>query len=98
MKKIYKVIEQENGTITFYGSNKWIELHYAKDDRQYFRFHNSRYYLDDFMNIHNSFHNPNPPEYMKEFDGYINDSFFSGVCIKLDKEEDYRVKAYLFIS
>jgi len=52
------------------------------------------------MNIHNSFHNPNPPEYMKEFDGYINDSFFSGVCIKIDKYDDYfdRVKAYLFIS
>jgi hypothetical protein len=49
------------------------------------------------MNIHNKVHNPNPPEWIKEFDGYHNDSYFSGILIKLSDTGE-AVKVYTYIS
>ena len=103
MKRVYKAVKDNEGReITIYGSNKWIRLEWdhksAEDESiQYFRYAGRRYNLSDFMNIHNTIYNPNPYKWMLEFDGYNNDSFFSGVLIKLD-EEGEAVKAYTYIS
>jgi len=107
MKLLYKKVEQENGTITFYHTGKWKKLYYAIPEwnrkkidaelEEYFIHQNRRYYLSEFVAVHNTFWNPNPPGYMTEFDGYMNDSFFSGYAIKVDSEED-RVKIFLFVS
>ena len=103
MRKLYKKIEKENGTIEIYGSGKWIKIDYAKPEwsdgevEQYFRYRNNRYYLSEIMAVHNPIHNPNPSDWMKEFDGYANDSFFSGILIKLSDDGE-AVKAYTYIS
>lgn len=95
MKKVYKTIEKDSGKITFYGSNRAANLEYNADyTDQYFYHYGQRYYLSEFMYI-----DEHMPDYMQEFDGYLNDTFFSGVVVKLDHEEmDIRVKVFTFIS
>ena len=96
MKKIYKVIDN----ITFYGSNKWIKIDYKKPEwskelEPCFRYNNHIYYLSEFMPIQKHAH-----KYMKEFDGYLNDSYFSGVVIKIGENSNYEeaIKAFTFIA
>jgi hypothetical protein len=55
------------------------------------------YFLSEIMAVNNPVHNPHPPDWMKGFDGYMSDSFFSGILIKLSDCED-AVKAYTYIS
>jgi hypothetical protein len=105
MNKPYKTIERENGKIEIYGNNHWIELEYevpewneeTQDLEECFNYKGNKYFLSQFMNIHNKVHNPNPPEWMKEFDGYHNDSYFSGILIKLSDTGE-AVKVYTYIS
>ena len=112
LKKIYKTIEQENGTLTIYGSNRWIPVQYGipewerdrarEEDTEpnleaKFRYRGRTYFISEFLAINNRFHNPNPPEWMKEFDGYQSDSFFSGILIKLSPDND-AVKAFTYIG
>lgn len=113
-RKPCMTIERDNGTISIYGNHHWIEMDWdipewekesaKRDERepdmeQCFRYKGVKYFLSEFMAVHNHVHNPNPPEWLKKFDGYMNDSFFSGVLIKLgtDENEDC-VRAYTFIS
>lgn len=94
LKKIYKTVETEEGQkITIYGSNRPIRTDIDKDGRTFFKYRGITYTLDEFMAVPY-----NGPLWMKEFHGYLNDSFFSGVFIKLDEESLERVKAYTFIS
>jgi hypothetical protein len=104
MKKVYKKIDRGDGcgSLTIYGSNRNIKLFYAVpewsresgDAKEYFNYHGKRYYLSEFMRIENY-----APEWMKEFDGYAGDSFFSGVLIKLSEcDMDDCVKAYTYIG
>lgn len=90
--KLYKKIEQENGTVAIYGSNKKIKLEASDANASNFKFRykDRVYYLDEFIAV--------PIDsFLEEFDGYCCDSFFSGVAIKLC---DYgeAVKAYTFIA
>lgn len=95
-KNIYKVVTQKNGTIKIYNGEE-AEIYYARPEwndseedgeELAFKYKNNEYFLSEFINIHNKIHNPNPPEWMKEFDGYLSDSFFSGVLIKLINGSD----------
>ena len=112
LKKIYKTIEQENGTMTIYGSNRWIPIQYgipewerchAKENgvepdlEPKFRYRGKTYFLNEFMAIHNRFHSPNPPQWMKEFDGHLSDSFFSGILVKISSDGG-AVKAFTYIG
>jgi hypothetical protein len=74
-----------------------------QDYMEFFRYKGNTYCIDEFINIHNSVYNPNPPDWMKEFDGYTNDSFFSGILVKYPKEEwgeidQDHILVYTFIS
>ena len=97
-RKVYKKIKQDNGTLTIWGSNRWIKIDYAQpewsDDLEpYFRYEGRRHYLSEIL--HTRF--PNAPEWIKEFDGYTNDSFFSGILVKLSNDGE-AVKAFTFCS
>jgi hypothetical protein len=104
LKKIYKTIKEDNSTITIYGSNRDIKTYYKKpdwseDEEIAFKYRGREYFLSEFMNVHNNVYNPNPLEWMKEFSGYMSDSYFSGVLIKIseDGDTDY-IKAYTYVS
>jgi hypothetical protein len=109
LKKAWKTVidSEKTGEINIYGNHKWIELEYQipewnedKEDpdfEQCFKYKEQIYFLSEFMNIHNKFYQPNPPEWMKEFDGYKSDSYFSGLLIKIS-EDGEAVKIYTYIS
>jgi hypothetical protein len=48
--------------------------------------------MDDFMYMPK-----NASTWLQGFDGYLTDSFFSGIVTKYDPDED-RVQVYTFIS
>jgi len=68
----------------------------------FFVYKNQLYSLDDFQNIHNKIYNPNPPAWMLGYDGYNNDSFFSGLLIKFPDNDDWDnengIIVYTFIA
>jgi len=106
-KKPWKVITEEgrSGEIKVYGNHHYRPVDYAVPDwneetgeeEACFKHKGNTYFLSEFVNIHNKVHNPNPPEWMKEFDGYMSDSYFSGLLIKLS-ECGEGVKVYTYIS
>jgi len=54
------------------------------------------YHVSDFMSCHNEIHSPNNPFRKFGYDGYLSDSFFSGVLIKLsDDNETYKIGTYI---
>lgn len=53
------------------------------DEEGFIYYRDNWYCLSDFMSLHNKIYCPNPPEFMRGWDGYLSDSFFSGVLIKL---------------
>ena len=97
-KRVYKKVTTESGgTLTFYGGRVAM-LHdgFNKDIGEfdsYFMHYGTKYWLSDFMIT--GFSGP-VPKYMREFDGYANDSLFSGVVVKVD-HDNYAVRAYTFI-
>lgn len=92
LKKIYKTVEQENGKLTIYGSNRWIPIQYNKSGKEFFVYRGMRYYLQEFMKVE-SFSAP----WLQEFHGYNNDSFFSGVLI-IYSDDGESVKAFTYIG
>lgn len=60
--------------------------------------HDGTYYLlvRQYINIKNSPFHP-VPEWLKEFSGYMTDSFFSGILIKFSRDNE-RVQVYNSIS
>ena len=51
------------------------------------------YHISDFLSLHNKVHMPNNP-FPKPWDGYLSDSFFSGVLIHIHMDS-YRIGTYL---
>ena len=70
------------------------------DCEQFVRYRGEWYGLCDFMAVHNTFYNPNPPQWLKRWDGYLTDSFFSGVVIRYvrDDWDDDKIQIGMFIS
>lgn len=53
------------------------------------------YHISEFMDLNNKFHNPNHP-FPAPWNGYISDSFFSGILIEISEDgEMYRIGTYL---
>ena len=97
LKKIYKKIKRENGTLIIYGSNRWLNTEYKKpewgEERELsFLYRGSRYFYSEFMRVER-----HASDFMQEFAGYRGDSHFSGVLIKLNEEGD-KVKAFTYIA
>ena len=64
------------------------------DVAEFFIYKNQVYCLQDFLDVHNKFYNPNPPNWLKPWNGYSQDTFFSGVVVKypfIDNEESYGI-------
>jgi len=82
------------------GSGKWIKIRNTPKGKSYFYYSMRKYYLDEVLSLKNTNLFPNPSEYFKEYDGIINESAFSGVLIKLGKNDNNEtaVKAYHFFS
>jgi hypothetical protein len=59
----------------------------------YFRYKGVIYLFEDFMRIE-KYH----PFYKQGFDGFLSDSFFSGILVKVNQEDPYKVKVYTYIT
>ena len=75
---------------------------YIRDDDtgefiEVLRYRGEVYRIDEFVRVCNNPWSPNPPAWLRQFDGYLTDSYFSGIAIKFDEDtEGYKV--YTFIS
>jgi hypothetical protein len=83
-----KEIVQENGTITIIGNNQWKEIQYDYDEEDdlgdalpYFDYKGYKYYLNDILRTEHE-------GIFKEYDGYMNESAFSGLLVKLNDSND----------
>lgn len=91
MKKWIRTFDNGNME-TIYGSNKYQEIKYDKEDQPYVRFKNIRLYLDDFMCSHNGF---------KEETTLLNceicagasDTVYSGYMLHINSDND-RAKVF----
>jgi hypothetical protein len=71
----------------------WMKA--VENEWAFFRYRGQVYSLEEFSRP-----DKNAADWLKSFDGYLSESFFSGVAIKLgDKDGDTDfVRAYTFIS
>lgn len=104
LRKPYKTITrpESTGEINIYGNNHYREVFYGipewhEDDEEpelepYFRYKGQCIFLSEILRIENY-----APQWMKDFDGYTSDSFFSGLLVKLNDDASM-VKVYTFIS
>lgn len=57
----------------------------------FFQYKRAWYHLDMFMRMPN-----NAPKELKKWDGYLNDSAFSGVLIKVSNDsEEYKIATFI---
>jgi hypothetical protein len=49
---------------------------------EFFIYKTNVYSLHDFMAVHNRVHNPNPPDWLKPWDGYHSFGFIGGLVIR----------------
>ena len=72
------------------------EFDYAgAEDSVFFQYKGRTYDLGDFMRP-----DQHAPAWLQEYDGFMNDSFFSGILVKMPDDEyhgDY-IKVYTFTS
>lgn len=104
-----KPLYTEDG-VNIYGNNHdvpliyWYELtNKEKSEFDYienpednftgFKYKGDVYDLNDFMRIEN-----NAPAWIKKFDGYRGDSFFSGILVKYNEDNNDFIKVYTYIS
>ena len=98
--RIHKVVKDSQGNeIKICGANRWQMIHsnFINDDEiEHFVMHYGiKYSLDEFIATRRSF--SNHPDWLKEFDGYMSDSFFSGVLIKLSNDGE-AAKVFTYLS
>jgi hypothetical protein len=72
----------------------WIKEHPEKEQNteSCFYYKGNLYFLSEFMCINKN------DKYFKSFDGYLSDSFFSGILIKLIDDDPDHIKAYWYYS
>jgi len=95
--------------LTIRTDNKWKQFKYGDEvpesvmrdqfdhldeDEAYdsfFQYRGYWYHLSDFMRI-----DPGAPREMRKWDGYLSDSYFSGVVIKVSEDgEEYMVGTFM---
>lgn len=99
--KPWKTIIKNDGKIEIFSNHYWEKIDwwrppwYKRENLEVeksFIYKGRRFFLSEFMAIDN-----HPSSWIKEFDGYMNDSFFSGKLIKLSKG-GRKVQIHTFIS
>lgn len=95
MEQISKLEIRYKGTfeLEYHHVPEWIEE--EGEVVPSFEYNGYRYFLDEFMDIHNKFYNPNPPKRQESFDGYMSTSFFDCYLIKI-VEDGEAIKLYHF--
>lgn len=95
--RVHKIIKDNHGNeITIYGTNRWQHVHstHYKNDhtKETVQHYGKHYDLSDFCGLNNF-----NPSWMRAFDGYHIDSFFSGILIKY-AEDGEEVKIFTYIK
>ena len=98
MRKPYKIIEINETKISLIGNHHWKEIKYKinpdtsyENLEGYFTYLGNDCYIADYMRI-----DSNNPFYDEGFDGYKNDSFFSGELIKFaDSWEAVQITTFI---
>ena len=86
--------------VTIYGANRWQRIWHVYDKEtnevgSFVKHYGRQYSLDEFVLTKR---NPwgDAPEWMQMYDGYLSDSWFSGILIKLsDCGESAKVFTYI---
>lgn len=60
-------------------------------DREWFTYKGEIYCLDDFMDLHNRFYEPNPPIEFKGWNGYLSFGYVGGLLIKWPLQYDNEI-------
>ncbi len=100
--RTHKIIKiDDDHEIRICGTNRWQMVHTEFNDEtddvtNFVNHYGRKYSLDEFVLTKR---NPwgDAPKWMQEFDGSLNDSFFSGVLIKLSDCGE-SAKVFTFIS
>lgn len=102
LKKPYKIINE----VKIFGNNQWREMEYGIpewkekeeefEEELFFTYKGNKYFLSEIIAVHNEFYNPHPPDWMSEFDGFMPESYFNGILIKLSDDME-KVKVYTYI-
>lgn len=85
-------------------SERWRkEFDYLENDeldsQMFVKYHDWIYSIGDFTNLHNRMWvSEDTAKQFKGWDGYINDTFFSGILVKVDKEDTEYVTMGRFFS
>ena len=59
------------------------------DSADFFRYRGEVYHLGEFDMVHNRFYNPNPPDWMKPWDGYLSFGFVGGLVVRYAREDGH---------
>lgn len=89
----FELSEEERETLR--QDYRWMdeeEFDYA----DFFKFRGNTYSTSDFMAVNNSFHNPHPPAWQSQWDGYLTDTFFSAILIKIVDDGERVIVAEYF--
>lgn len=81
---MHRIIEQEHSTgkLHIIGNGhvrdlRWGIPEWTNSEEEYFVYKGQQYWLSEFMRT--EYH---APEWLQEFDGYMSDTFFSGILVK----------------
>lgn len=84
----FNLSEKEAKEFDYLGEN--IECH------SFFRYKGEVYDLGEFIALNRDKNNCFSPDQFKGFDGYMSDSYFSGILVKFCEDSDFIVVATYF--
>jgi len=92
-----EVITNGHWRNTQYGHPDWVDETDENAIEEYITYRGEVYWLSEFMRT--SF--PNAPEWIREWDGYMGDSFFSGIVVRYgnwESDRDGQLQVGTYIS
>jgi hypothetical protein len=79
--EFYTKMKINDDDVKIYGNDKWIEIEYDENGNPFIFYDNENYYINDYMILE---YKP----FSDYFDGYSNDTVFSGTFIKISNDND----------
>jgi hypothetical protein len=95
--QISEVVKNDRqNNITIYGSERNIRVFnkipdWSNEEETAFRYRGNIYFISEFTKIDKTC-----PDWMQKYDGYSIETVFSGILIKLNKENSDYIKAYMY--